>query len=205
MKLPPPSPAALAAALLLAGCPLPQSVPSIPPGSIPPPRVVEDVSAPTGPGCGLTTAGTTVAFDPTLAPGQIFRISATVADENYSEAVDYRWFVDYDPTTGVVPPGYLPPWFGQLAPPTGEPFTRRQVPQQAFQPLFYGSKIHVLELVVSNGFDVCPPDPSHPQALPCRTPLTTPNSYEVQSYKWVFVPVPNCAALTPPTCPASCP
>jgi hypothetical protein len=192
--------APLAALLLLAGCPLPQSVPSVPPGSIPPPRIVADVSAPpTGPSSALTTAGTTVPFDPSCATGQIFQIAATIADENYSEAVDYRWFVDYDPSTGVSPPGYVPLWFGQLAQTTGE--TRRQVPQQPFQPLLYGDAIHVLELVVSNGFDVCPPVPGLPQALPCRTPLSNAqNHYEVQSYKWVFVPVPSCATATPPTC-----
>lgn len=204
MRIPTSSAAALGA-LLVAGCPLPQSVPSVPAGSIPPPRVVNDVSAPTGLSCALTTAGTTVAFDPNAPPGQTFQVNATIADENYSEAVDYRWFVDYDPSTGVSPPGYLPLQTGQLLPPTGVPYTRRQVPTQPFQPLSYGNTIHVLELVISNGFDVCPPDPSSPQPLPCRTPQTTRNSYEVQSYKWVFVPVPNCAALTPPTCPSSCP
>ncbi len=204
MKLPPPS---LAALLLLVGCPLPQSVPSVPPGSIPPPRIVDDVSAPpAAPSCTLTTAGTTVAFDPNLAlPGQTFRIAATIADENYSEPVDYRWFVDYDPAIGVSPPGYLPIQTGQLAPPTAEPYTRRQIPQLPFQPLSYGNTIHVLELVVSNGFETCDTLSASSQPLPCRTPQTTPNSYEVQSYKWVFVPVPNCEGLTPPTCPAACP
>jgi hypothetical protein len=201
VTLPRSSPAALAVLLLLAGCPLPQSVPSVPSGSIPPPRIVADVSAPPAtPSFALTTAGTTVPFDPGCATGQIFQIAATIADENYSEAVDYRWFLDYDPNTGVSPPGYVPLWFDQLLPPSGEPYTRRQVPTQPFQPLFYGNTMHVLELVVSNGFDVCPPDPSHPQPLPCRTPQTTPNRYEVQSYKWVFVPVPGCT-----TAPATCP
>ncbi len=200
-----PSLAGLAALLVLDGCPLPQSVPSVPAGSIPPPRIVNDVSAPSGPSCTLTAAGTKVFFDPNASPGQIFQVNATIADENYSEAVDYRWFVDYDPWTGVSPPGYLPLQTGQLLPPTGPTYTRRQVPTQPFQPLGYGSKIHVLELVISNGFDVYPPDPSSPQPLPCRTPQTAPNSYEVQSFKWVFVPVANCATAVPPTCPSSCP
>ena len=191
MRLPAPSPAALAALLLLAGCPLPQSVPSVPPGSIPPPRIVEDVSAPSGPSGTLTTSPLDVPFDPSCASNQFFTLTATVADENYSEAVGYRWFANYDPTSQQ---DWTPLSQGIMDPPTAEPFTRRAVPPQLVYPAAGYTTPVVVELVISNGFDVCPPDPLQPQALPCRTPQTTPSSYEVQSHTWVFVPVANCAA-----------
>ncbi len=195
---------ALAALLLAAGCPLPQSVPSVPPGSVTPPRIVEDASWPSPTGASLTTAGTSVAFDPGCPAGKetIFTITGTVADDNFSELVEYRWFVDYD----VSPPSsYVPLVSGPLQAPSTEPFTLRPLPALQFLPLLYGNAIHVLELVVSNGFDVCPPDALQPpQPLPCRTPQTTSkNSYEVQSHKWVFVPVTGCAAAT--TCAACLP
>ncbi len=189
MKLPPPS---LAALLLLAGCPLPQSVPSVPPGAIPPPRIVDDVSAPTGPSATLTTAPGTVPFDPTCAKKQSFTVTATVADENYSEAVGYRWFANYDPTSQA---RWTPLSQGSIDPPTAEPFTRRAVPPQGIFPVDYTAPV-VVELVVSNGFATCDPIPASSQPLPCRTPQTTPNSYEVQSHTWVFVPVSGCATLT---------
>ncbi|HEY6105074.1 MAG TPA: hypothetical protein VIV59_03770 [Anaeromyxobacteraceae bacterium] len=186
--------APLAALLLLAGCPLPQSVPSVPAGSVTPPRIVEDAS--------LTPSGTTIAFDPACPTAQPFTVTATAADENFSEAVGFRWFVDYDATRQ---PRYTPLDKGSLDPPTAEPFTLRPVkPDFVIRPAQFGpSAPHVLELVVSNGFDVCPPDPlAAPQPLPCRTPQTTAqNSYEVQSHKWVFVPVAACAGTTCPACP----
>ncbi len=88
-----------------------------------------------------------------------------------------------------------------MDPPTAEPFTRRAVPAMIVYPAAGYATPVVVELVVSNGFDVCPPDTSSPQPLPCRTPQTTPNSYEVQSHTWVFVPVPNCAGATCIPCP----
>jgi hypothetical protein len=188
----------LAALLLLAACPLPQSVPSVPAGSVTPPRIVEDAT--------LTPAGTTVPFDPTCpAAPQPFTVTATVADENFSEAVDYRWFVDYDP---AVQPGYMPLARGTLDPPTAEPFTLRPVkPDFVVRPADFtpASGTHVLELVVSNGFDQRPDLEQGLLPLPYRTPLSdAQNRYEVQSHKWVFVPVPGCGTAPPPTC-APCP
>ncbi len=187
----------LAALLLAVGCPLPQSVPSVPPGSVTPPRIVEDAS--------LTPTGTTVTFDPGCLAGKetIFAVTATVADDNFGELVEYRWFVDYE----VSPPNrYNPLASGPLDPPTTEPFTRRPLPVLQIQPQLYGNATHVLELVVSNGFDLCPPDPMQPQQLPCRTPQTTAqNTYEVQSHTWVFIPATGCATAAPPSCPACLP
>ncbi len=182
--------APLAALLLLAACPLPQSVPSVPPGSVTPPRIVEDAS--------LTPSSSSVAFDPLCATAQPFTVTATVADENFSEAVDYRWFVDYDPGD---PSRYDPlAQSGQLDPPTQEPFTLRRIPDLlAFRPGDYGSATHVLEVVISNGFDKSADQGALP--LPYRTPLTGTQSYEVQSHKWVFVPVAACAGTTCPLCP----
>lgn len=180
-----------AALLLLAACPLPQSVPSVPAGSVTPPRIVEDAS--------LTPSGTTVAFDPACATAQSFTVTVTVADENFSEAVDYRWFADYDPASQ---PRYTPLAQGSLDPPTAEPFTLRPVkPDFVLRPAQFSPSTgtHVLELVVSNGFDQRADQTQ--VALPYRTPLTdAQNRYEVQSHKWVFLPVPGCATAAPPTC-----
>ncbi len=189
MRIAAPSAAALGA-LLLAGCPLPQSVPSVPTGSIPPPRIVEDVSAPSGPSATLTTVPGTVPFDPSCPTKQAFTLTATVADENYSEAVGYRWFANYDPS---LQPRWTPLSEGSMDPPTTGPVTRRAVPPQVIMPVDFTPPV-VVELVVSNGFDVCPPVVGSPQPLPCRTPQTTPNSYEVQSHAWVFTPASGCAA-----------
>jgi hypothetical protein len=167
-------------------------VPSVPPGSVTPPRIVEDAS--------LTPAGTTIPFDPTCAPAQGLTVKVTVADENFSEAVEYRWFVDYDPTSQA---RWTPMGRGSLDPPTAEPFTLRPVPDFVVYPADFAPPA-VLELVISNGFEVCPPPPpAPPQPPPCRSPQITPqNSYEVQSHKWVFVPVAGCAAaLTCDPCP----
>jgi len=183
-----------AALLLLAACPLPQSVPSVPPGSVTPPRIVEDESlAPVG-SIGTGSTGVTP-FDPACPASQPFTLTATVADENFSEAVGYRWFADYDKS---LQPRWTPLDQGSLDPPTVEPFTLRPVPPLVVRPAdfpFLPTNSVVVELVVSNGFDACPPELSSPQPLPCRTPRTTAqNSYEVQSHKWVFVPVAGCAA-----------
>ena len=194
---------AAAALLVVAACPLPQPLPSVPTGSVTPPRIVEGVSWPSPASPALTTAGTTATFEPGCPAGKetIFTITATVADDNFTELVEYRWFVDYD----VSPPfRYTPLASGPLDAPSGEPFTLRPLPALQFQPQPYGNAVHVLELVVSNGFAVCPPDPLQPQPLPCRTPQTTSqNTYEVQSHKWVFVPASGCAAAT--TCPPCLP
>ncbi len=192
--------APLAALLLLAGCPLPQSVPSVPPGSVTPPRIVEDVSRPSATSPTLTTAGTTVLFEPTCpAAPQAFTVTATVADENFSEAVEYRWFVDYDP---LDPLRHVPrPGSGQLDPPSQKPFTLRRVPDFSVAPASFGNGLHVLELVVSNGFDQRPEPDQSALPLPYRTPLTGTQNYEVQSHKWVFVPVAGCAPAACPPCP----
>ena len=188
-----PVPLPLAALLLLAACPLPQSVPSVPPGSVTPPRIVEDAS--------LTPAGTTVPFDPTCPVAQSFTVTVTVADENFSEAVDYRWFADYDPASQA---RYTPLGQGTLDRPEVEPFTLRPVkPDFVLRPAQVppATGTHVLELVVSNGFDQRADQTQ--LALPYRTPISDPkNRYEVQSHKWVFAPVPGCAAaLTCIPCP----
>jgi hypothetical protein len=65
--------------------------------------------------------------------------------------------------------------------------------------------VHVVELVVSNGFETSPADASQPN----RTPGTTPDGaskFEVQTYRWVFVSVPASPSCLPDqsgcvTCP----
>jgi hypothetical protein len=55
--------------------------------------------------------------------------------------------------------------------------------------------VHVVELVVSNGFATPPGDAEQPN----RTPATTADGtsqFEIQTYRWVFVNVPEDATAT---------
>lgn len=190
---------AAAALLLAAGCPLPQPLPSVPTGSVTPPRIVEDLGS-TPPGTINTGFTGATPFDPTscaVGKEQQFTLVATVADENFSEAVGYRWFGDYDPASTQY---YTPLVLGSLDPPAAEPFTLRPVPSLVVYPARFltPDATHVVDLVVSNGFDQRADQTELP--LPYRTPITGTQNYEVQSHRWVFVPVPGCAVASPPTC-----
>jgi hypothetical protein len=55
--------------------------------------------------------------------------------------------------------------------------------------------IHVVELVVSNGFAASPSDAQQPN----RTPGTTADGttqFEIQTYRWAFVNVPEDASAS---------
>ena len=120
--------------------------------------------------------------------------------------MEARWFVDYRPDQGS---RYAIQNPIREVPPDPDPLVlERQVPAFTFLPYGFpppaelGSfaswsapgVVHVVELVVSNGFD---PSPTAPE--PNRTPAVTDGDarFEIQTDRWVFV---NVAGLpcTPP-------
>jgi len=189
--------AALAAAIALAGCPLPQPLPDYPAGTVTPPRIVVD----------QISRGETVVKVPASCPTPpVYELTAGLIDVNTIELVRARWFINYNPTDSS---RYTPLQQDDIpgidATP---PVTERTVPPYTFRPYdgfptIEGTggnsgqnvgAVHVLELVVSNGFD--PAAVSPPAALPNRTPLP---GFETQLHRWVFLTV-NASPSVP--CPA---
>ena len=168
------------ALLLLAGCPLPQAVPSLSGSSAAPPRVLQDAS--------LAPSATRVAFDPGCVRAQSFDVTATVEFES-DEPVEYRWFVDYQNDSQQ---RWTPLENGVVAAPTQEPRTLRPLPPFSLRPADFGTaRTHVLELAVSNGFQGGA-QPALPD--PWRTPAS---GFRVQSYRWVFEPLAGSGGCPP--------
>ncbi len=177
---------ALAGALLLAGCPIPQPLPDYPAGTITPPRIqVDDLL-----GNGAVTL--VPAACTTLAP---YVLSANVVDSNTIESIEARWFVNYD----FRDPGYRQIWQSDVIPPNADTTNLvRAVPPYTYYPYQhpppYGltpmagppypqaGVLRVVELVVSNGFDPAFVDTDAPGAnrLPTR-------GFETQYHRWVFL------------------
>lgn len=159
----------LAAALLLAGCPLPQALPDTVTGGTVGfgPRIAFELVAPqstfvdVGKGC-------------TAAPR--FDLHATVVDADRLEPVKARWFVDYHPVTN----------FGIAreddAAGNAQDFLRPLATFAYVLPDWQGLDFpaHVVELVVSNAFKDLnlSTDP-----LPNRMP---PAGRDTQIFRWVF-------------------
>ncbi len=176
--------AALAAAAALVGCPLPQPLPAYPAtGAIAPPRILMDAVMPNATVIRVSTGCAPV--PPATAADPIFTLSAQVHDDTTTELVEARWFVDYDATASSR--GSLIVQNDSVeAPTSGDPRVRA-LPVYAFHPYVFFSPsqpvagdVHVVELVVSNGFD-----PAGPNALPLpnRSPAL---NFETQYYRWVF-------------------
>ena len=175
--------AAAAAAGILAGCPIPQPLPGV--GNIDagvaPPRILADDVHPI----------------PTFAPydttpgacdgGPQFQVQATVLDQNPDDVVEGRWFIDYDDT------GIRASVQRSFTFPVVLPSQTTYAASFPFAPVvdgYPGLPVHIVELVVSNGFENVTPD----GGLPNRTPRA---GYETQVYRWVFQPVDGGAACGP--------
>jgi hypothetical protein len=201
-------PARGALALLLGacliGCPLPQTLPEYPTsGTITPPRIQSDR---------VTPGDTLILVDAGCAGADtdhIFRLSATLVDENTYEVVEFRWFVDYDPLRSTAKPVITPDDPFLQGPKDGVTI-ERVVPPFEFQPFTFdpsqfgspsearpgqnfrdGGGLHVVELVVSNNFA---PEPAPPASnpRPWRSPLTTATqTFETQVFRWIFHYVPT--------------
>jgi hypothetical protein len=176
---------ALLLGLLLAGCPLPQAVPSYPTtGKIAPPRIQADAASP---------AETIIDVSPSCPGGDpAFTLAASLVDENTLEAVEARWFVDYQPSSQARRTIYGGPEIIN-APSDGittvrsiAPFTFHpsgfdpSEPAGADQAFRDAGGLHVVELVVSNGFE---PVSNTGVALPNRTPQ---HNFETQVFRWAF-------------------
>jgi hypothetical protein len=193
------APGALAVALLLAGCPLPQPLPDYPPGTITPPRIVVDdsVSRIANPEAVVWVP----ANCPTTAPPQ-YPLTAPLRDANTIERIEVRWFVNYDPTNSD---RYR--WDQQDDIEEVDPLdpTLRHIPPFVFLPYDYDSitgsgsgsearrapgAVRVVELVASNGFYARTPyvPGASTEPFPNRSPAP---GFEVQVYRWVFLNVLN--------------
>ncbi len=194
--------------LLLAGCPLPQPLPSYPAGTVTPPRILMDpllqpqsaVLVPAG------CSGTPPSYP----------LQAELVDANTSETITARWFVDYDRTNSqrcflAMLQEDIPGPGDQASDPT-----RRAVSPFTFAPYDHAAVIggsdptapgvvHVVELVVSNRFDVtaddvalCTPAVAS-DMFPFRMPATEGSvRFETQTFRWVFVNTPSSTALPCP-------
>jgi hypothetical protein len=199
--------AALALLTLLAGCPLPQPLASYPSGTVTPPRILMDsIVRPEGMiQVPAACAGTSPAYD----------LSATLLDNDTTETVTARWFVDYDRQNSArcvpaVPEAVIPPPTEGAADPT-----RRAVAPYRFVPYDHApavgpvtgadaaGAIHLVELVVSNRFDTTVDEVTlcteGTEVLPFRAPATEGSiHFETQVYRWVFVNVEASAAVPCP-------
>jgi len=188
---------------LQVGCPLPQPLAEVAPGQpITPPRiVVEDVRRQliVTPIDTLLRVPVGCAVDPT------FDLKASLIDPNTTELVVARWFVNYDPAS---PADAFYRQENQIAAPpaSASDLTLRETPVFTFVPYLWPPEagtgdgtgdspgaLHVVDLVVSNGFDANPDQSS--LARPNRTPAL---DYEVQLYRWVFLGVPQSATAVCP-------
>ncbi|HET8542533.1 MAG TPA: hypothetical protein VFL83_21845 [Anaeromyxobacter sp.] len=211
--------AAMAAAVALAGCPLPQPLPDYPPGTITPPRILVDEIAGNAEVVRFVPAG--------CAKEPVYPLTATLNDANTLETVEARWFVNYDARDQLhylayrddpIPPDPDPLVLTRVVPPAdpaGNPqpfqFAAYQYPPPHGAPALPGPPwsdagiVRVVELVVSNGFDPAAVDnPASP--LPNRATLTAPTVFETQVYRWVFVSVAASVSCAPdqPGC-VTCP
>ncbi len=185
---------ALAGALLLAGCPIPQAVPDYPAGTITPPRILMDE---------ISGAGQRIIYVPADCAGAhpTYPLSAKLVDVNTLELVRVRWFVNYDAN---IPARSM--WAHQD---DIQGSTDTQAPTQRIVPTWtfdayggYGTAtdpqygvasangaLQIVDLVVSNSFD------DGATALPNRTPTA---GFETQAYRWIFVTKPADGTLTCP-------
>ena len=185
----------LLAALGLAGCPLPQPLPDYPAGTITPPRILQDQLLEDG-AVTLVPAGCT-----TVTPE--YTLSAGVVDSNTIEGIEARWFVNYanqDPWSTVHQSN-------QILPNPDSTNLVRGVPEFVFRPYTYPPPmgttpvpgppynqdrvLHVVELVVSNGFD--------PSAVGTNANRAPKPGFETQYHRWVFLNTAevDCSKLLP--------
>jgi hypothetical protein len=202
--------APLAAAAALAGCPLPQPLPDYPPGTITPPRIVVDDGIER-----ISRPETIVRVPAACDTPPSFTLAAKLIDVDTFEVVRARWFVNYAPDVDD-PPRYEPEREDEvLGSNENPPLPSRAVPPWTFYPYSVtyptiegtgsGSgrnvgALHVVELVVSNGFFE-PPDLA---PLPYRSPSIGPVNFETQVYRWVFLTVPETPGQCDPATDASC-
>ncbi|HTT70634.1 MAG TPA: hypothetical protein VMG32_05380 [Anaeromyxobacteraceae bacterium] len=160
-----PIPLLAAALLALAGCPLPQPLSEFyDGGSVTPPIILTEQVLPTG---------SLILVGKNCPSGSGFALQVAVSSVDTTYPVEARWFIDYDPQSnwGVYQSDEIPLTPSQTVGSAEFLFTP---PAYASQP------VHVVEVVVSNGF-LALGDQSVP--LPNRTARS---GFETQLYRWVF-------------------
>lgn len=182
-----------ALALLLVGCPLPQALPDYPStGTITPPRIRADL---------VTPLATILEVAPDCPSPPVFTLTASAVFDDTTKPFEARWFVDYDPARPAQARDQAREPI--LAPLNGLDLVR-PIGAWAFTPYAYdpgadeagrrtfrdGGGLHVVDLVVSNGFAA---DPG-PAERPYRSPA--PN-FETQVQRWAFHYVPGGACSFP--------
>jgi hypothetical protein len=192
--------AALALAATLVGCPLPQPLPDYPAGTVTPPRIVGGTPTRDSESSIAVPAG--CAIEPT------YELGARIFYQD-SVTVEARWFVDYRRDMAQ---RYAVQNVGSTEVPA-DPNTlvlERAAPPFTFKPYQYAPPdelgggtdrsaagvVHVVELVVSNGFDT-----DTTVSMPNRTPAIVPagtTRFEIQTYRWTFVTVPPSATVPCP-------
>ena len=176
------APFALALLAALFGCPLPQplaEVSRVDAGALTPPRILVQSATPSDTLVKVAASG--------CPSAPAFAMGADIVDDDTTERVDARWFVDYatDQANSVVRGR------DDLEGSTDETRTTRQLSTFTFSPLDFGAApgtVHVVEVVISNGFF---PENTAGLALPNRTPQ---DGYETQFFRWVFLIVDSVAA-----------
>jgi hypothetical protein len=187
-----------AAWLLLAGCPLPQALPEYSAGTVTPPRILVDDEL-------GDDAVTFVPESCVTAPSYV--LSARVVDTNTIEAIEARWFVNYDFREAR----YSHVWQTNTIQPNPDPNNlTRTIPLFTFEPYQYPPPyrvpysggttysgdgiLHVVELVVSNGFD-----PAFDNTIEPRANRAPKPGFETQFHRWVFLNVPESTSVPCPT------
>ena len=156
-------------ATALAGCPLPQPVPTVEGDiAVTPPRILTESVYPSD---GVVR----VAAD--CAPDAFVPFGGSIDDPDVDDAVEARWFVDYSAGAPGVQQNDFP-----AAPPDGTD-SRRMLADFRFFPARYAPLPHVVEVVVSNGFYTIGRDPVG-TLQPNRTPQS---GYETQVFRWLVV------------------
>ncbi len=192
--------AAIAIALALAGCPLPQPLPTYPAGTVTPPRIL----------AAKTTSGVNsiTVVPANCATSPAYDLDAQIFYQE-TEKVEARWFVDYRTGTEYQQRQTIQNTIREVPPDPNAQILERQVPRFTFQPYAFAPSgelgsfpsqsapgiVHVVELVVSNGFALPGEDTEQPNRTPARTPDGT-SQFEIQTYRWVFVNVPEDATAS---------
>lgn len=189
--------AAAALLLLLAACPLPQSLPDYAKGTVTPPRIVMD---------GMVYPDTVNQVPAACATSPSYALTATLIDNDTTEKVTARWFVDYQATNSA---RCVPAQPESVIGATSDTSIERTVPTYTFVPYDHAPTlgdhvsydeagiIHVVELVVSNQFDSNSDTTS--ATLPYRTPAYVSGvQFETQTFRWVFVTVPESSSVACP-------
>ena len=159
----------------LVACPIPQEVPVfvVADAGISPPRIVTELAKP---------SQTIIYVKDNCPPGSTFNLSAVIRHEGkpagLDEQIEARWLVDYSEQRPAIN--------GQQTIRAAEEKLVAGYPLEpfSFKPLVLtSSSVHVVELVVSNGFQ----ESDGGTALPFRSAAP---GFETQVFRWVFQIVP---------------